>query len=82
MTSCRGSKLAYQYGCSWEVARQALWMLHGQGWVRKPHQGLNTRVIARPEPTQPSLRELLAEVQEVAQSLEAKLEVLAVALAD
>jgi DNA-binding GntR family transcriptional regulator len=74
------SELARQYGCSWEVARQALWILHGQGWIGKPRQGLNTRVIARPEPAEPSPRELLAEVQEMMRDLGAKLEALATVL--
>jgi DNA-binding GntR family transcriptional regulator len=74
--------LARHYGCSMEVARRALWILHGQGLVREPRQGLYTRVIARPEPARPDAHELLAEVQRATQALGAKLEALAAALGD
>jgi DNA-binding GntR family transcriptional regulator len=74
--------LARYYGCSWEVAHRAVWILHGQGLIRKPHQGLDTLVIAGPEPEEPDVRELLGEVQEAIHSLGAKLEALAAALGD
>ena len=59
-----------------------MWILHGQGLIRKPHQGLDTLVIAGPEPEEPDVRELLGEVQEAIHSLGAKLEALAAALGD
>lgn len=74
------SDVARQYGCSWEVARQAVWTLHSQGYVRQPHQGLVTRVIARPEPARPTAFEMLAEVQDAVKDLQAKLDALATVL--
>jgi DNA-binding FadR family transcriptional regulator len=73
--------LARHYGCSMEVERRALWILHGQGLVREPRQGLYTRVVARPEPARLGARDLLAELQKTVHGLEAKLEALAAALA-
>ncbi len=74
--------LSNHYECSLEIARQALWVLHEEGFVRKPQQGLATKVIASPEPAQRGARELLAEVQDAVRCLEAKLEALAAALPD
>jgi hypothetical protein len=75
-------ELARHYGCSMEVARHALWILHSEGLLRKPQQGLHTRVIAVPEPEAgPNPRELLVELQEAVRGLEVKLQALDTALA-
>jgi DNA-binding GntR family transcriptional regulator len=73
-------KLAREYGCSVEVARQAIHLLADWGLVRRPHQGWWTRVIAVPDPEQPNPRELLAELQETVRALGARVEALAAAL--